>query len=312
MARDPWTPSRFFFIKEATGTERGRPRTVKSCLGELKITEKQAQKLAIKKSTRFSPLFEKCCLRLAANLSYEKASEELFAQTGVKIGHTCLHRLVAKQEFLEPKADSEIKETSVDGGKVRIRGEVGKGCRWLDYKAVRLHESFYGAYFQDNQALIDYVNRQPLASILTCLGDGHDGIWNIISQLNPHQKRREILDWYHLVENLYKVGGSLKKLALAKELLWQGRVNEVINLFNSSRRQQAKNFCLYLQKHRRRIVNYERLSKKHVCSIGSGAVESTVKQLDRRLKISGAQWLSQNVNQMLKLRCAYLNGLLRI
>ncbi|MEG4232888.1 ISKra4 family transposase, partial [Microcoleus sp. Pol11C3] len=53
-------------------------------------------------------------------------------------------------------------------------------------------------------------------------------------------------------------------------------------------------------------------SEDKICSIGSGAVESTVKQIDRRLKISGAQWLKKNVNQMLKLRCAYLNDLLAI
>lgn len=290
----------------------GRPRTVKSCLGELTITEKQAEKLAVKKSTRLSPLFEKCCLRLTANLSFQKASQEIEVQTGVKLGHTCLHRLVEKQEWSEPTEVSYVREASIDGGKVRVRGARGEGCHWLDYKAVRLHPSFYGAYFQDNQALIDYVNRQPLAPLLTCLGDGHEGIWNIIGQLNPQQRRREILDWYHLIENLHKVGGSLKRLAVAREFLWEGRVDETINLFKSCRRQPAKNFCIYLQKHRHRIVNYQWLSRENVCSIGSGAVESAVKQIGRRLKISGAQWLSENVNQMLKLRCAYLNDLLSV
>ena len=59
-------------------------------------------------------------------------------------------------------------------------------------------------------------------------------------------------------------------------------------------------------------VNYQWLSRENVCSIGSRAVESAVKQIGRRLKISGAQWLSENVNQMLKLRCAYLNALLSV
>jgi hypothetical protein len=31
---------------------------------------------------------------------------------------------------------------------------------------------------------------------------GHDGIWNIIRELTPPEERREILDWYHLKENL--------------------------------------------------------------------------------------------------------------
>ncbi|MEG4501920.1 hypothetical protein QUB05_32910 [Microcoleus sp. F10-C6] len=109
MAGKSGSTNRFFFIKQATGTEQGRPRTVKSCIGELIITEKQAEKLDIKKSTRLSPLLEKCCLRQIANLSYEKAAQEMEVQTGVKIGHTCLHRLVEKQEWSEPHAKIEVK-----------------------------------------------------------------------------------------------------------------------------------------------------------------------------------------------------------
>ncbi|MBU6230238.1 MAG: ISKra4 family transposase, partial [Cyanobacteria bacterium REEB459] len=38
------------------------------------------------------------------------------------------------------------------------------------------------------------------------------------------------------------------------------------------------------------------------------AVESTIKQIGRRVKISGAQWKEDNVPQVLRQRCAYLNG----
>jgi hypothetical protein len=89
------------------------------------------------------------------------------------------------------------KETSVDGGKVRLRKEEGEGSHWLDYKAVRLHGSCYGAFLIDNQALINYVNSQPLSDLLTCWGDSHDGIWNIIVQLNPDGTGQEILGWCH-------------------------------------------------------------------------------------------------------------------
>jgi len=51
-----------------------------------------------------------------------------------------------------------------------------------------------------------------------CLGDGHDGVWNLF-QIAPAPERWEILDWYHLKENLYKVGGSLKRLTQAEALL---------------------------------------------------------------------------------------------
>jgi hypothetical protein len=94
--------------------------------------------------------------------------------------------------------------------------------------------------------------------------------------------------------------------------LWQGQVAKVIDLFTNCHRKLARNFCAYLNKHRSRIINYAYFQAEQLCSIGSGAVESGVKQIDRRLKISGAQWRLEGVNQILQLRCAYLNGLLAI
>ena len=132
------------------------------------------------------------------------------------------------------------------------------------------------AFFQDNAAVVDWVNNQPLAEIVTCLGDGHDGIWNIITQLAPNRQRREILDWYHLVENLHKVGGSLRRLNKAESLLWQGKVNDVLALFADCTKKLAQNFCNYLFKHRHRLVNYQYYQAEQICKgwIGSGGVSS--------------------------------------
>ncbi len=58
------------------------------------------------------------------------------------------------------------------------------------------------------------------------------------------------------------------------------------------------------------ITNTIKLNKES--SIGFGSVESAVKQVDRRTKISGAQWKRENVPQVLAHRCAYLNGLLSV
>jgi len=73
---------------------------------------------------------------------------------------------------------------------------------------------------------------------------------------------------------------------------------------------EAKNFCDYINKHSHRIVNYSYYSEEQICSVASGAVESAVKQIDRRTKISGSQWHQENVPQVLAHRCAYLNGLI--
>jgi hypothetical protein len=148
--------------------------------------------------------------------------------------------------------------------------------------------------------------------LLTCIGDGHDGIWNIIDQLAPDVQRREVLDWFHLIENLHKVGGSLKRLKQAQALLWKGQVEATKALFANCKGKQAQNFCHYLDKHSDRIINYEYHQAEQICSIGSGSVESAVKQVDHRTKISGAQWKRENVPQVLAHRCAYLNGLLSV
>jgi hypothetical protein len=95
---------------------------------------------------------------------------------------------------------------------------VGETCVWRDYKAIAT-DSGVVANLHQNQPLIDWVNHQPLGTPLTCLGDGHDGVWNIIAAIATTEQRREILDWYHLNENLHKVGGSLKPLHQAEAYL---------------------------------------------------------------------------------------------
>ncbi len=147
---------------------------------------------------------------------------------------------------------------------------------------------------------------------MACLGDGHDGVWKFFSEVGTTEQRIEILDWYHLKENLYKVGGSVRRLEQAESLLWQGLVDQAQALFEGCKRDQARKFCNYLEHHRDRIVNYAYFQAEGICSIGSGAVESSIKQIDRRMKISGAQWKQEFVPQALQVRCAYLNGQLTV
>ena len=254
-------------------------------------------------------MFEKNCLLLSGNESFQDGERDIEALTGIKVSHSTLQRLVQRQEYEEPHTKQGVSEISIDGGKVRLRSQLpGAESYWRDYKAVRLQGIYYGAFFQDNLSLTDWVNSQRLLHPLICLGDGHDGVWNLFQEIGSPPLRQEILDWYHLKENLYKVGGSLKRLKAEEALLWQGQVQSVIALFIDLTKKPAQNFINYLKKHSQRIVNYKYFSIEGLCSIGSGAVESAVKLLGKRLKISGAQWKLSNLPRMLQLRCAYLNG----
>lgn len=279
---------------------------MKSCIGELKLKSKQAKKLQVKARARLSPQLEKCCLLVSASESYARTAINVEELTGIKISHSSQQRLVQKQEFPEVTITEIVEDVSLDGGKVRLRTEKGKSSEWKDYKAVNAQGTI-AAYFLDNQGLVEWVQKQPLAEIFSCLGDGHDGIWNLFKSIAPSEQRFEILDWYHLKEHLYNVGGSLHRLSKAEDLLWQGDVEQAIVLFAGCQFKRAINFLAYLRNHRHRIPEYGYLYKQGL-TIGSGSVESTIKQIGRRLKISGAQWNQNNVSQVLRHRCSYLNG----
>jgi hypothetical protein len=257
-----------------------------------------------------SPYLEKCCLLVSANVSYERSSEDIPVLTGMNVSRGSQQRLVHRQNFVLPVVgdqENQIEEMSIDGGKVRIRTPQGEICRWQDYKAVNLHEHCVEAFFQSNETLMKWVNQQELSSSVTCLGDGHDGIWKLFSGIGVPEQRREILDWFHLRENLYKVSGSQQRLADVEALLWRGDIDLAIEQFKGGQQERVETFMAYLNHHRGRIVNYAYFQAEGI-SIGSGAIESTVKQIGGRIKLSGAQWNSENVSQVLLHRCAYLNG----
>jgi hypothetical protein len=90
--------------------------------------------------------------------------------------------------------------------------------------------------------------------------------------------QRQVLDWYHLKENLYKVGGSRKRLQRVETMLWLGQVEQSITEFKSVNTKQAKRFQAYLQNHSQRIPNYREYQRLAI-PIGSGSVESKIKQI---------------------------------
>lgn len=271
------------------------------------MSSKQALRLKLKKGTRISPILEKCCLLLVSNESFANAETDLEMLTGIKVAHSTQHRLALKYQVPLPQVKTRVETLSVDGGSVRLRTPLGQSSEWKQYKALKVHEQVGMALFQDDQQLINWINQQPLCPTINCLGDGHDGVWKFTQNIANPAQRREILDWYHLTENIYRVGGSIKRLHRIKYYLWQGSIPEALDVVAEVKSKQADNFSNYLLKHQSRIPDYQ-LYQELGITIGSGGVESLIKQIDSRIQIVGAQWHQHNVSQMLRLRCAYLNG----
>jgi hypothetical protein len=91
-------------MEQTTGRKVGQTRKVKTLVGELKLKAKQLQRLGLKPRSRLSPLLQKCCLRLSAKESYQKAEVEIEALTGVKVGHRTQQKLVVEQDSELPQS----------------------------------------------------------------------------------------------------------------------------------------------------------------------------------------------------------------
>jgi len=111
---------------------------------------------------------------------------------------------VHRQTFEMPEVKQFVEELSVDG--VRFASAL-PGNPALGKNKVRLHDLEAISIFP-RQRCPDRVGQPPTACLTNHLfRDGHDGVWNIIDEIAPNGERREILDWYHLMENLHKVVG---------------------------------------------------------------------------------------------------------
>jgi len=79
--------------------------------------------------------------------------------------------MVQKYSYELPESKQGISEVCLDGGKVRLRSDIpGEGSHWRDYKAVRLQGIYYGAFFDDNLSLVDWVNSKAFALPSDLLG----------------------------------------------------------------------------------------------------------------------------------------------
>lgn len=246
---------------------------------------------------------------MSANASYHRAEEDIAMLTGVSISHSTLQRLVQRQDWSELEIPEPIEEVSLDGGMIRLRTDEGQPCEWREYKALNVHEQGSVAFFKDNEGLLEWVNAQPLGMQFTCLGDGHDGVWNILSGIGTPEQRIEVLDWYHLIENAHKVQGTPTQLEQMGAFLWRGETQRAIGYLRQQQCRGATGFINYLKHHQTRIIDYQAWQEAGH-SIGSGLVESLVKQIGLRVKLPGAQWRPEHVPKVLKHRCAYLNGAL--
>jgi hypothetical protein len=152
------------------------------------------------------------------------------------------------------------------------------------------------------------------------LGDGADWLWKHMVACFP--KGRQILDYYHCAEHIYKVAKlqygekSQKCLEWVESTITRLFYAEVDNVIwglqrmkprDSLAKEEIRKLIVYLQNNHERIHYHgDRIGGY---PIGSGGIESANKFIcHTRMKRSGAWWVKETGNEMLAIRCGIYNG----
>jgi len=158
----------------------------------------------------------------------------------------------------------------------------------------------------------------PEARDTVAIGDGAGWIWNLIYE--HFSGSRQVVDWYHAKEHLYKAAhlafgeGSAEALRWAKAMekpLYQGQawcVAEKLKTLAPQHRRVAKALrqeAGYFQSHQRRMQYLEMREEGY--PIGSGMVESGCKRFRTRFAGAGMRWNRASAERIIPTRAAILS-----
>jgi len=208
----------------------------------------------------------------------------------------------------------------------------GKG-RWQEAKGFRVyligenriihiagwHQIQNEEQFGKDLAVV--AERIPCDQVrIALLGDGADWLWNHMTTCFP--KGRQVLDYYHCAEHIYKVANAHYGQATEQALEWiesticrlfYAEVTNVIRGLrnmkptNDEAAEEIRKLIVYLNNNKERI--HYRGDRIGGYPIGSGGIESANKFIcHTRMKRSGAWWVKETGNEMLRIRCAIYNG----
>lgn len=159
------------------------------------------------------------------------------------------------------------------------------------------------------------------------LGDGSDHIWRLQKEYFPLAEA--CIDWYHVVEYLWKAGETTYKEGSAELRAWVGRQTRLLRRGSAravladlrgmreaipntgpgtkGKRKRLDDTIRYFSNNLKRMI-YAKLLRDDL-DIGSGAVEGAVRNLiAMRLDGPGMRWSRQRSEHVLHLRCILLNN----
>jgi hypothetical protein len=170
------------------------------------------------------------------------------------------------------------------------------------------------------EALQLVAQRIPVEQVrIALLADGAPYLWDVLTRCFP--TGRPILDYYHCAEHIHAVarvqyGESLLAREWAESMkarIWAGNVRSAVYHLRHGVPPTSKKGADEIRK----LINYllaneERIdyavNRQEGYPTGSGGMESAHKAIcHTRIKRSGAWWLEESCNEMLRIRCALYN-----
>jgi hypothetical protein len=223
------------------------------------------------------------------------------------------------------------KGISMDGGMVNVRGDGWKEFKVgvvfdveqrleRDERTDELVERAHGVKMAYT-AVLGSVERfapalwalavaqlVPQAADSSVSADGAEWIWNLAADLFPDSI--QIVDWYHATQHLAQAAQALFPQDEKKAQSWfNTRLDDLFaghltRIVQPLERQGLFDVAHYFRVHQRRM-QYQEFQEQGY-PIGSGTIESGVKQFKTRLTGSGMRWSRPGADRMLIIRAAVL------
>jgi hypothetical protein len=227
---------------------------------------------------------------------------------------------------------AQPKGVSLDGGMVNIRNEG-----WKEFKVGTLYDIelrlerdsitrelmpmphavqiAYTAVLGDVAAFapilwqVAVAHGLPTAQDSSVTADGAEWIWNLVADYFPDSV--QIVDWFHACQHLSAAAQALfpqqsdkaqRWLSEHTTALFQGQVHRIIDALDAA---GLTDHSHYFHTHQRRMSYLE--FREAGWPIGSGSVESEVKQYKARLTGAGMRWSRPGARRMFVIRGAVLD-----
>lgn len=255
----------------------------------------------------------------------QQQGERLVEYQARQQNQVSLERTVWEDRRYEPQLRKGI---SLDGGMVNIRGEGWKEfktgvvgtllppqqqreaqpdavCQDMHYTAV------LGSVEQFAPALWALAVEQnvPYAGHVAVTADGAAWIWNVTADLFPCSA--QIVDWYHATQHLAEAAQARYPTDAQAAHTWTTQLKDYLikdavwKVIAALHAAGLVSHAAYFEEHQYRMLYA--LFRAEGYPIGSGTIESGVKQYKHRLAGPGMRWSRPGAERMLTIRSAVLN-----